>query len=151
MLIRKAKLEDVDQIKTLVDFYASKDRMLSRSLSYLYEHVREYVVCQEGDLILGCGALHVTWKNLAEVKSLAVDPRFMNKGVGKDILNACLKEAKELGISEVFTLTLETDFFVKYGFKKIPKEKLPMKIWGECMQCNKYPNCDEEALIYKIK
>lgn len=151
MLVRKASLDDVDQMKTLVDFYASKNRMLSRSLSYLYEHVREYIVCREGELVLGCCALHVTWKNLAEVKSLAVDPRYMNRGIGKELLNAALKEAKELGISEVFTLTLESDFFLKNGFKKIPKEKLPMKIWGECMQCNKYPDCDEEALIYRIK
>ena len=151
MVVGKASLEDVDQMKTLIDFYAGKNLMLSRSLSYLYENVREYWVCREGELVVGCGALHVTWKGLAEVKSLAVDPRFINKGIGKDILSACLKEAKELGLSEVFTLTLEPEFFIKNGFKKIAKEKLPMKIWGECMQCSKYPSCDEEALVYKVK
>ncbi|MCX6695950.1 MAG: N-acetyltransferase [Candidatus Altiarchaeota archaeon] len=151
MVIRKASLGDVDQMKTLIDFYASKSRMLPRSLSYIYEHVREYTVCKEGELVIGCCALHVTWRDLAEVKSLAVDPRYMNKGVGKDLLFAALKEAKEMGINEVFTLTLESEFFLKNGFKKTSKEKLPMKIWGECIQCNKYPNCDEEALVYKIK
>lgn len=150
-MIQKASLEDVDQIKTLVDFYASKNRMLSRSLSYLYEHVRDYLVYKEGNLVVGCAALHIDWKNLAEVKSLAVDPRYMNKGVGKALLSACIEEAKALGIPEVFTLTLETDFFLKNGFKKVSKDRLPMKIWGECMQCNKYPNCDEEALVYRIK
>jgi amino-acid N-acetyltransferase len=84
MVIRKATLEDVDQIKTLIDFYASKDRMLPRSLSYLYELIREYFVTKEGELVTGCCALHVTSKNLAEVKSLAVDPRYMNKGIFTD-------------------------------------------------------------------
>jgi len=150
-MIKKASIEDVDQIKTLIDFYAGKSRMLSRSLSYLYEHVREYVVYNEGGLVIGCAALHIDWKDLAEVKSLAVDPRYLNKGIGKALLSACIDEARHLGILQLYTLTLETDFFMKNGFKRIQKEKLPMKIWGECMHCNKYPDCDEEALVYRIK
>lgn len=141
---------DMEQVRDLVSFYASKDRMLARSLSYLYENIRDFTVAVDGKLIAGCSSLHVSWKELAEIKSLAVDPRYANKGVGKKLLEKCLAEAKQLGMKTVFTLTMEPDFFRKAGFKKVERNKLPMKIWGECRNCPKYPDCDETAMIKKI-
>ncbi len=151
MNVEKARIGDVGVIRDLIEFYSKQNRMLSRSLSYLYEHIREYSVVREDGRVIGCCALHVTWKDLAEVKSLAVDPRHAGKGVGKTLLEAAIGEAASMGIPRVFTLTLETEFFKKNGFNEIPKEQLPMKIWGECIQCPKYPDCDEIALEYLIR
>ncbi|MFH1403803.1 MAG: N-acetyltransferase [Candidatus Altiarchaeota archaeon] len=149
-MISKASVTDVDQMKTLIDFHASKGLMLPRSMSYLYENIRDYFVFRSGELVIGCCAIHISWKDIAEIKSLAVDPRHVNKGVGKALLQACVEEAKKLGIPVLFTLTMEPEFFKKLGFKTVSKEKLPMKIWGECMHCSKYPECDEEALVFKV-
>jgi amino-acid N-acetyltransferase len=107
-------------------------------------------VYREGELLVGCCALHISWRDLGEVKSLAVDPRHTGKGVGKVLVDACVKEAGKLGLRKVFTLTLETEFFRKLGFKRVSKDKLPMKVWGECVHCSKYPECDEEALVYEL-
>jgi len=151
MDVVKASVEDVEEIKSLIDVHARENKMLARSLSYLYDNIRDYFVVREGGRIIGCCALHVTWKDLAEVKSLAVHPKHQKRGVGKALLKAAANEAKALGIPRLFTLTLEPDFFVKHGFRKIPRESLPMKIWGECIGCPKYPECDETALEYVVE
>jgi len=150
MIVEKAGIEDVEQIRNLIEAYARKNKMLARSLSYLYENIREYSVVRLDGKVIGCCALHVSWKDLAEVKSLAVQPEYMGRGVGTALLEAAIAEAKAYGIPHIFTLTLEPDFFLKRGFKKIPKKKLPMKIWGECISCPKYPECDEVALEYMV-
>jgi amino-acid N-acetyltransferase len=151
MTVERASLADGEQIKTLIDFYASKDKMLARSLSEIYEHIRDFYVYKDKKVIAGCCALHVSWSDLAEIRSLAVDPRYASKGIGSALVASCLEEAKKMDAKRVFTLTNEPDFFEKQGFKRIQKTELPMKIWGECIYCNKYPNCDEEALVYKLK
>lgn len=150
MEIRKAGFEDMEQIRDLIKFYAGKNMLLPRSLSYLYENIRDYTVAVKDDLILGCCSLHVCWDKVGEVKSLAVDPRHIKKGIGAKLLNECLQEARQIGVEKVFTLTLKTGFFEKQGFKQVDKETLPMKIWGECATCPKYPDCDEKALTKKI-
>lgn len=124
--------------------------MLSRSLSYLYENIRDYYVARQGEEVIGCCALHIAWKDLAEVKSLAVKKEYMGKGAGKALLEKALGEAGQMGIPQVFTLTLEKQFFLRNGFREIPKDELPMKIWGECIHCPKYPDCDETALLYDV-
>jgi amino-acid N-acetyltransferase len=151
MNVERASIGDAEQIKTLIDFYASRGRMLPRSLSEIFEHIRDFFVFKDKNLVAGCCALHVSWSDLAEIRSLAVDPRYANKGIGSSLVSACIGEAKNIGINKVFTLTYEPEFFEKQGFKKVPKSQLPKKIWGECIHCSKYPNCDEEALVYKIK
>jgi len=151
MDVFKASVGDVEQIRALIDVYSRQNKMLSRSLSYLYDNIRDYFVVREGDTIIGCAGLHITWSDLAEIKSLAVEPKHQNKGVGKALLEAAFEEARSFGISRIFTLTLEPDFFLKHGFRVIPRESLPMKIWGECIQCPKYPECDEVALEYAVK
>jgi len=151
MAVEKAGLSDGEQIKTLIDFYASKDKMLARSLSEIYEHIRDFFVYKDGGIVAGSCALHFSWGDLAEVRSLAVDPRYANRGVGRALVSACLEEAKAMRVARVFTLTSEPEFFRKLGFVSLKKSELPMKIWGECIYCNKYPKCDEEALVYKLK
>ncbi|MFH1721594.1 MAG: N-acetyltransferase [Candidatus Altiarchaeota archaeon] len=147
--IRKAKLEEAKIIKSLLDGYESEN-VVPRALSYLYENIRDYFVAEEEGEVVGCAALHVSWGDLAEVKSLAVANGKTKKGIGTFLVETCLKEAKEMGFPKVFTLTAVPEFFEGLGFKRIDKNELPIKIWGECMDCIKYPDCCEEALMKKI-
>jgi amino-acid N-acetyltransferase len=151
MMIRKAKINDAKQIQRLVNFYAIKDLMISRSLNEIYENIRDFWVCQENKKIIACSALHIIgWENLAEIKSLAVEKIKQKKGIGRSLVETCLKEAKALKLKKVFALTYSARFFKKMGFKKIPKSKLPHKIWAECCNCPKFPGCAEEAVIKSI-
>jgi amino-acid N-acetyltransferase len=150
MKVFKARVGDVPGIKSLIEYHAKKNKMLSRSLSYLYDNLRDYFIAVEADKLVGCVSLHISWADLAEVKSLAVSPEMTGKGVGKALLDAALTEAKEIGVKKVFTLTLEPEYFTKHGFKKIQRDELPMKVWGECIYCPKYPDCDETALTIDI-
>jgi amino-acid N-acetyltransferase len=150
MDVVKASIRDVEEIRALIEIHAQKDLMLSRSLSYLYDNVRDYFVVRQDGRIIGCCGLHITWADLAEVKSLAVMPKYQGKGVGRALLENAVSEARLFGIPRIFTLTREPGFFLKHGFRKISRESLPMKIWGECIQCPKYPECDETALDYLV-
>jgi len=149
--IEKAGTSDVPHIKELVDYYAKRGEMLPRSLSEIYEHLRSFLVYLKDGKVVGCCALYITWSDLAEIKSLAVEESHTGRGVGSTLVKAALEEARELGMPKVFTLTTKPEFFKKLGFKTIKKEKLPQKIWGECIRCTKFENCDEEALIIKLK
>ena len=149
-IIRKADIKDVVKIKKLIAYFAKRDLMLSRSLIDLYENIRDYYVVTSGSEILGCCALHICWEDLAEVKSLAVSETSQTKGIGRKLVKACIKEAKALKIKKVFCLTYVPDFFKKLKFRKIDRKKLPHKIWTECLQCHKFPNCDEQAMMLKI-
>ena len=148
--IRKATTEDIEYIQALVNRCAKEDLMLPRSLNELYETVRDFFVYVEKNRIFGCAGLHVTWGNLAEIRSLAVATTKRKKGVGKRLLAACLNEAKKLRVKRVFALTYEDEYFKKLGFKKIPKSRLPHKIWSECIRCIHFPNCKEVALEIEV-
>lgn len=145
-MLRKAKQSDVPEIHALINYFAERERMLFRSQANLFEHVRDFVVYEQDGKIVGCCALAVMWKDLAEVKSLAVDKNMHGKGVGRQMVEFLFKEAKELGLKMVFSLTLEPEFFTKLGFDIIDKNKLPMKVWSECVACPKQDNCDEIAM-----
>ncbi|NLL90493.1 MAG: N-acetyltransferase [Dehalococcoidales bacterium] len=149
--IEKARINNVPQIHKLVNHFASNGKMLARSLSEIYENIRDYFVILDKDRVVACVALHISWDDLAEVKSLAVTEEHQKQGVGEKLVEACLNEATELGIPTVFCLTYVPDFFVKCGFEMVDKRELPHKIWGECYRCPKFPDCDESALIYHIK
>ncbi|KPU45535.1 amino-acid acetyltransferase [Oxobacter pfennigii] len=146
MIVRKAKLSDVEQIHEIVNYYAEKGMMLSRARSMLYEHIRDFVVAEEDGEILGTGALHVLWIDLAELRTLAVKENLLSKGIGSKIVDFILEEAKELGIPKVFTLTYQPGFFEKHGFNVIQKESMPHKVWTDCINCPKFPNCNEVCL-----
>ncbi len=151
IMIEKARINDAGQIHKLVNHFAANGKMLPRSLSEIYENIRDYFVVRDNNVVVSCVALHISWEDLAEVKSLAVNEEHQKHGVGEMMVNACLKEAKEIGIATVFCLTYVPDFFLKSGFELVDKKELPHKIWGECYRCPKFPDCDETALLYHIK
>ena len=148
---RKATFADVDEIHDLIAGYASQGVMLPKPHSTLYETLREFVVAEEIDSkkIVGVGALHFTWNELAEVRSMAVDENFSRRGIGSSIVKKLLEEGRGFGIKKFFTLTYRPEFFKTLGFNKTTKESLPHKIWKECIDCPKFPNCDEIAMTLK--
>lgn len=150
MKVEKAKITDIPQMHKLVNHFAEKGEMLPRALSELYENVRDFWVVRENGKVVGCAALHIYWADLAEVRAVAVSEDKQNQGVGASILQACLEEARELGISTLFCLTYKPAFFEKHGFCQVDKMRLPRKIWAECYRCPKFPNCDEVALVYYL-
>ncbi len=145
--VRKATIKDIPQMHQLINYFADRGEMLGRSLSELYENIRDYFVIGQGDRVIACAALHVSWSDLAEIKSLAVAEDSQNQGIGARLVEACLDEARELGVPTVFCLTYKPDFFEKFGFYQQDKMELPRKVWSECYCCPKFPNCDEVALI----
>ena len=150
-MINKAKISDAQVIYQLITIWAKKNRLLGRSLTYIYENIRDFWVCREHGKIIGCCALHsVGWEGLAEVKSLAVVAKDQKKGVGKGLVKKCLTEAKALGFKKVFALTFVPDFFIKVGFSGLDKKDLPHKIWHDCMDCVYFPDCNEEAVIISV-
>lgn len=149
-MIRKARIEDIKRIQALINAFARKDLMLARSLNELYENIRDFFVYEEKNKVVGCCALHISWEDLAEIKSLAVDRQYHNQGAGRALVDSCIQEAKTLGAKRIFVLTYAADFFKKAGFKRISHHKLPHKIWAECINCPKFPDCQEIALLKKI-
>jgi len=151
-MIRKAIINDTQQIHKLINHFADKELVIARSLNEIFENIRDFWVFENNKKIEGCARLHIVgWEGLAEIKSLAVNKNSQKKGVGKQLINYCLNEAKELKIKKVFALTYIPNFFRKFGFKKISKNKLPHKIWAECCHCPKFPDCNEEAVIIDLK
>ena len=150
MKVEKAKITDIPQIHKLVNTFAARDKMLARPLSELYEEVRDFFVVRRGDELVGCGAAHVCWADLMEIKALAVDEDQQHKGIGGAIVEACIEEAKRMGVPSIFCLTYEPVFFGKFGFQKVGLMDLPRKVWGECQRCPKYPDCDEIAMILEL-
>jgi amino-acid N-acetyltransferase len=147
----RAKIRDAPQMHRLINHFADKGEMLARSLSEIYENIRDYFVVRQGERVVACVALRVSWSDLAEIKSLAVAKDSQEQGIGAQLVEACLKEARELGIPTVFCLTYKSAFFEKVGFSQIDKAELPHKVWGECYRCPKFPNCDEVALTYHLE
>ncbi|MCK9431901.1 MAG: N-acetyltransferase [Candidatus Omnitrophica bacterium] len=146
-MIRKAKIKDIKQIQALIACFAKRDEMLPRSLNELYENIRDFWVYEDKGKILGCAALHISWDDLAEIKCLAVAKNRQGKGLGREMVSSCLEEAGTLGARKIFVLTYKPGFFKKMGFKKIKHEALPHKIWAECINCCKFPDCQETALL----
>ena len=149
-MIRKARINDVKPIQKLLTHFASRGDMLPRSLSELYESIRDFYVFEEGGVILGVSALHIVWEDLAEVRSVAVSEDAGLKGIGSQVVRATLEEARELGLKRVFCLTYKPDFFGKFGFRLVDKSELPHKVWGDCVKCVKFPDCDENAMILDL-
>ncbi|MCD6384749.1 N-acetyltransferase [Candidatus Sumerlaeota bacterium] len=150
--IRKAFMEDVPLIHKIINANARHNTLLPRSLQELYENLRDFFIAEIPEKgVVGCCALHITWADLAEVKSLAVVNEVRNKGVGKSLVEACLREARSLGVRRVFALTMIPEFFVKLGFSNISKNELPHKVWSECVRCPYFPDCPEQAVLIVLK
>ncbi len=143
----RARIQDVPQIHKLINSFADRDEMLPRSLSEIYENIRDYFVCRQGERLVACAALHVIWSDLAEIRAVAVAREYQKKGIGTMLVETCLKEAESLGIPTVFCLTYQPAFFEKFGLSQIDKMEMPRKVWTECFRCPKFPDCGEVALI----
>lgn len=149
-MIRKAQIADVKDIQKLLMTFASRGDMLSRSLSELYESLRDFYVSEEEGVLLGAAALHIVWEDLAEVRSVAVSEDAGRKGLGSQLVQACIAEARAIGLKRIFCLTYKPDFFGKHGFRLVDKAELPHKVWGDCIKCPKFPDCDENAMILDL-
>ena len=149
--MEKAKIGDVPQIHQLVNYFAERGLMLARPLSEIYENIRDFFVVRQDNSIIACGALHISWSDLAEVKALAVNEKYQNRGLGAQVVAACIQEAIQLEIPIIFCLTYQPIFFEKQKFVRVDKMKLPRKVWSECFHCPKFPDCDEVALFYTVK
>ncbi|MHB8170797.1 MAG: N-acetyltransferase [Thermincolia bacterium] len=150
MIYRKAKISDVEVIHGLINNYAEQGLMLARPRTMLYECLRDFTVAEDEGRLVAAGALHILWEDLAEVRALAVASEYAGKGVGRGLVERFIEEARDLGIPRVFTLTYQSKFFEKCGFSMVNKDDLPHKVWKECINCPKFPNCDENALIMEL-
>lgn len=150
MIIRKAVMSDVESMHGLINKYAEKGLMLARSRSMFYESLRDYSVVEENGEIIGVGGLHILWSDLVEIRSVAISPDYTKKGVGRELVEVLEQEARELLIPTVFALTYQPGFFAKCGYTEISNKDLPHKVWKECINCPKFPDCDEHAVIKEL-
>jgi len=160
-MIRSARMSDVPDIHRLITHHAEFNRMLFRSHADLYEHLRDFFVCLEpppageggagSDRVVGCAALELVWRDLAEIKSLAVDEDYRGRGVGTQLVQAAIAEGRRLGLDRIFALTREQHFFERLGFSIVPKETLPHKVWTDCVRCPLQEHCDEIAVVLQLE
>ena len=153
IMIRKAIIKDVKSIYNLLSYYADQGLLLPRPLSELYDHLRDHFVIEDIQTengVIGVCALGISWEDLAEIRSLAVSEDHHQKGMGTQLVEACLEEARSLGLNKVFTLSYMPEFFVKMGFIEVDKSVLPHKIWADCLRCPKFPDCDETAMMIQL-
>ena len=151
-MIRNAQMKDMREIQKLLESSARKGELLPRSLGELYDSVRDFkVYADRKGSIVGLCALHPTWEDLGEIRSLFVREPHRRQGIARQLVFSCLEEAKGLGIERVFTLTFNPAFFQVLGFTPIDKAALPHKIWADCVHCIHFPDCKEQALIYYWK
>lgn len=151
LLVRKARLADVKAIHHLLMEWAGRHMLLARPLTQIYTHLRDFfVICtvdeQGVETVQGCCALVIFWEDLAEIRSLAVSPEACGRGYGRMLMDAALEEARELGLTRLFALTYQEAFFNKMGFFMVGKDALPQKVWTDCINCPKFPDCDEIAV-----
>jgi amino-acid N-acetyltransferase len=148
IIIRKARMEDVKAMHRLLSDFADKRELLPRSIAEIYENLQQFYVAEHKGKLIGTCALYVTWDNLAEVKALAVEEKYQGQGIGKRLLDAVTAVAKDLHIRRLFTLTIRTGFFERFGFKHVSKDHLPHKVWTECVKCIYFPErCVEYAMV----
>jgi len=149
-MVRRAKLRDVHQLIQLVNSYAAKGEMLPRSLIQVYNNIRDYVVVEKEGQIIACGALHVVWEDIGEIRTLAVSSDYSGKGYGRKIVEYLINDASDLNLPTVFALTYKPEFFTKMGFTIVDKKDLPHKVWKDCLNCPKFPACDEIAMVRPV-
>ncbi|MEM4267200.1 MAG: N-acetyltransferase [Candidatus Woesearchaeota archaeon] len=148
--LQRATIKDAKKIKWLIDVHASRQLLLPRSLHDIFENLRDFYIVRKNGDVVGCCSLHIVWDDLAEVRSLAIDSKYQAKGIGTALVKKCLADAKKLGIQKVFCLTYVPLFFSKLGFKEVPKSELPQKVWGDCIKCSKFPDCNEVPMMIML-
>ncbi|SDG89225.1 N-acetyltransferase [Desulfosporosinus hippei] len=146
MKLRKARIADVEAMMSLINSNAEQGLMLPRSRNMLYENIREFLLAEVDENLVGVASLHILWSDLAEIRALAVASDYKRKGIGTQIVKTLEDEARELGCAKVFALTYQPEFFKFCGYKEVSKDQMPQKVWTECINCIKFPNCDEIAV-----
>ena len=144
--IRRAVIRDVPAILELMAPYIQEGVLLPVTIYRLFERIRDFVVAEDGESLVGCGSLLITWHDLAEVRSLTVRKGFQGGGVGRRIVEALVQDAEELGVNRVFALTRQPGFFSRLDFEEVAKETLPHKVWKDCQHCPRFTHCDEIAV-----
>ncbi len=149
--VRKARIEDAMFIQRIVKRYSREADLIMRSMADIYAQIRDYFILADGKKAVGVVALHVYWDDLAEIRSFVIEKKYRGRGYGEKMIGMAVRDAKSLGLKSVFALTKIPEFFRKYGFRRIAKKELPRKIWKDCFNCPKFPDCDEHALIFHLK
>jgi len=153
IMINKSTVHDVENIKALIGPYVKEGLILPKSLYSLYTSIRDFWITyddKDDKTLKGCCALQVSWEDLGEIRTLAVSRQYHGLGIGSSLVNACMDEARMLGLRRLFTLTYAPDFFKKIGFGEVDKMSLPNKIWADCIHCPYFPDCRETALVYDL-
>lgn len=151
--LRKARVSDVGAMHRIIKHYADQQLMLPKTYLQLYENLRDFTVAAaagEPSLILGCGALHIYWENIAEIRALAVLSGTTQKGVGTHLVEKLLQEAREYELQQVFVFTYVPRFFARFGFGQVEHSALPLKVYNECFNCPKFNKCDEVAMVLHL-
>lgn len=164
LVIKHAKIGDVEEILDLVNHFASSNVVLPRGPAYLFENIRDFVIAvdekvpvycvldslEELHLIAACGSLHVLWEDIAEIRALAIHPDYMDGDLENRLVNFMKADAQKLGVKCLVIFTVNAERFEKLGFKVKSRSDLPPKAWGECIRCPKYFRCDEVAMVLKL-
>lgn len=150
-VIRPAAIGDVPYIHHLLEIYAAQGNLLPRTMNELYRHLRDFFVAEVNGQVAGCGALEIFTESLGEVRSLVVDDAWKGQGFGRLLVQRIIEEGRAIGLKRLMALTYVAPFFHKLGFKTVPMDTLPEKVWGICVKCYKYNNCDETAVLLELK
>lgn len=150
MLIRKAVMSDTESIYNLISEYAKEGKLLARTYPSIYENLQSFIVAELDNKVVGISSLTILDRNLAEVRSLAVSPAYVGKGIGKALVKEIIRETGDLKITKLISLTYQIEFFSKLGFNRVDKNELPQKMWKDCINCPKLHSCDETAMLMNV-
>jgi amino-acid N-acetyltransferase len=151
LMVRKAAMRDIPRILSLINAYAAEGVMLPRTEFEMSENIRDFSVAYDGDLLAGCAALHFYTPTVAEVRSLAVLPGLKQRGTGRALVEALEQEANENDLESIFAFTYVPGFFERLGFAEVERGELPLKAWKDCLRCPKFQNCDEIAVLKRLR
>ncbi len=149
-MIKKATMADAKQLHMFLQQAAESGEILPRPMHDLYQFIRDYWIYREkkSGPIRAVSSLHICWEDLGEIRNLYVEPKHRSNGMGEELVGLAMEEAKELGIKKLFALTYRPEFFKRLGFRDVDKNTLPMKVWADCLSCMKFPECDEQAVMF---
>jgi amino-acid N-acetyltransferase len=151
-MIRKARIHEVPEIRRFLTEFSLDGGILPRTLADLYGQLRDYYVYrQDQGPLLGIAALHICWAGLGEIRSVAVAMAHQRQGIASRLVETCLAEARAIGLSEIFLLTLVPDFFQRFGFRIVSREDLLPIVWADCVNCVKFPDCDEIPMVLNLE
>jgi amino-acid N-acetyltransferase len=150
-VVRPAAIGDVPYIHHLLEDYARQGNLLPRTMSELYRHLRDFFVIESQGQVVACGALEIFTEDLGEIRSLVVAEPYKGRGYGRRLVERLIAEARTLGLRRLMALTYVPEFFHKLGFKTVPKDTLPEKVWSVCVKCYKYNHCDEIAVLKELR